>query len=351
MKRGKKLLVLTLVLCLLAAAAAAASRLNPEGEETAGEETVIFTVDTGTVTKLSWRCQDQTLTFTRNGNCWSYEDPAFPVNQTNLDSLLVTLSELTASKTIADVEDLGEYGLDEAGWEIWVSDGAGEYHLTLGDETGVSAERYLSLGDGNVYLVDSAVTEKFSAGLYDLIQMEQIPDLSDMTRFTVRTAGGELDIAYEQSGDAAFWYLAADESKQALDEDKVAALTDLIGELSWNSCADYNAGAEALAPYGLAEPAVTVQVGYLADVEVVTDTLDTDGNPVVLTEQEDAVFTVQIGLGEDGGCYARLADSAMVYAIDTDVYDGLCAAETAQLQPEPEQTESTDAAETTGANS
>lgn len=61
--------------------------------------------------------------------------------------------------------------------------------------------RYVSIGDGSVYLVDSGIYSSFCYGLYDLVAKEAIPDMSDLVSFTAERASGTLAIDYlEDSG-------------------------------------------------------------------------------------------------------------------------------------------------------
>lgn len=53
-----------------------------------------------------------------------------------------------------------------------------ETTIDIGDETSLDGLRYVSIGDGNVYLVSSDLLTNFSYGLYDLVAKETLPDMS-----------------------------------------------------------------------------------------------------------------------------------------------------------------------------
>ncbi len=56
-------------------------------------------------------------------------------------------------------------------------------------------------GDGNVYLVDADLLEDFSLGLYDIVSMESIPSMTDLTSVSIETTSGTLTLDYlEDSG-------------------------------------------------------------------------------------------------------------------------------------------------------
>ncbi|MGN1004492.1 MAG: DUF4340 domain-containing protein, partial [Oscillospiraceae bacterium] len=199
MKRGKKLMLLALVLVVLAGASFAALKLNPDtdADSSAGEETVsIYTVDPDSVTKLSWTYNGETVTLMDAGDGWMYaDDRNFPLDESYLDAMLDTLSEITASKTIENVEDLAQYGLEEPVCVLTVTAGKTS-EIKLGNETGLGGQRYLSLGDGSVYLVDSSLLDDFSYGLYDIIRKESIPSMSTICSFVVDDGNRQFTIDY-----------------------------------------------------------------------------------------------------------------------------------------------------------
>ena len=175
MKRGRKLLLLALV--VMAGASIAAIKMNPgeSGEDSSEESTAIYTVDAESVTKLSWTYNGETVTLVDAGDGWMYEDDRnFPLDESCLDDMLSAISTVTASKVIEDVEDLAQYGLEDPVCSVTVTTGKTS-ELRIGNETGLGGQRYLSLGDGNVYLVDSSLLSSFSYDLYSIIQKESFP--------------------------------------------------------------------------------------------------------------------------------------------------------------------------------
>lgn len=93
--------------------------------------------------------------------------------------MVQALKEIQAAKTIENVEDLSEYGLEDAVCSITVQ-GEKEYRLAIGEETGLGGQRYLSIGDGNVYLVDASLLDTFALGLYDIVEKRSIPSMTDL---------------------------------------------------------------------------------------------------------------------------------------------------------------------------
>lgn len=164
--------------------------------------------------------------------------------------------------------------------------------------------------------------------------------MSDLVSFTVETASGTLDIEYlEDSGlaytDRYTWFSLADGEYTALDNELAEDLVSLVTGLSWGECVDYDADVKDLGDYGLDTPSVTVSVSYIETTEVETNETDEDGEPVYETREEEKTFNLELGsYSADGGCYARIAGSEMIYLIDAGVCDSLLYADTVSLLPE-----------------
>ena len=320
MKRGKKLLLLLAALAVVTGGAAAALKLNSQDED-ADTSYSVFTLDTSGVTELKCTYKGETAALNYSGGKWSCQDDAsFPVNQDLAKTMVSTLADIKAVKTISSPEDLSEYGLDEPVCDIAVTADAA-HEIKLGSETSLGGQYYISTGDGNVYIVsDSTLEDTFSKGLYDVIQEESLPDMSDVTDFSVKTASGTLSLIHKTDSGYAYsdnyeWFIRNGSGYTALDTSAAQSLAEQVTGLVWTKCVDYKAG-DRLAAYGLDEPAATVTVGY------------TDSNGAA------ASFVLEIGGSTDSGNYARIADSGMIYLIDSAAADAVTSAAVSSLLPD-----------------
>lgn len=311
MKRSKKLLSMLLVLVLLIGATVAVTQLTGEDEAQETVGTVIFSLEPETVTAISWDYSEE-VSFEKKNGSWVYaSDRAFPLDESYIDTMLDTLRGITASRTIEAVEDWDQYTLEAPICEIRVTAGEASHTLKIGEETTLGGERYLSIGDGNVYLVDSGVLDSFSYGLYDLLVMETIPAMENITSVKLHSDTQSYELAYlEHSGlsysDDYVWFL----NGQALDTELTGELLDTITGLTWEECAHFHV--TDFSACGLAEPAATVTIVYGAG----------------------ETFVLHLGETADGSCYARLGDSAMVYRVDGAILDTLRYTTAAELQPD-----------------
>lgn len=328
MKRGKKLLLLTLVLVVVAGAALAALKFMPDEEVEETESISVLTLDAESITGLAWSYGDESLSFVCDGSVWSYsEDADFPLDTSYMSAMTSAVSDISAEKVIEEVSDLAEYGLDEPVCSITVTAEA-ETTIDIGDETSLDGLRYVSIGDGNVYLVSSDLLTNFSYGLYGLVAKETLPDMSELVSFSVERASGTLVIDYLEGSDLAYTdrytYFAEDgDGWLSLDSELAENFVSQITGLTWGDCVDYKADLKTLGNYGLDSPAVTVTVNYIETTEVETNETDEDGEPITETREEEKSLTLELGSYAEEGCYARLAGSGMVYLIDASICDSL----------------------------
>lgn len=323
MKRGKKLLGLLAVLVLLLCAAFLVNKWNPENQaEEDSPAVTLFDTAAEAVTGLSWTYEGQELAFTRSGGSWSYPaDSAFPTDSSALEALLAQLLALTADKTITAPEDLGDYGLDQAACEITFT--ADTVHrVVIGDETSMGGQRYLYLGGEDIHLVDSAILDTFCLGLYDVLALESVPEMTDLLTFTVESADRTFHLEHRQHSGLAYsdqytWFLQEDDRWLALDNDLLGDFTAVITGLALDNCVDYAAGAGELAACGL-EDATLVTVTYTATVSGQTTS---------------SIFQLELGAATGEGCYVRLAGSDMVYLVDASVHTDMLQVTYDDLRP------------------
>jgi len=329
MKRGKKLIILLLVLVLAIAAALIVQAIVTKNEEAATEaedtSVTFLTIDPDAITALSWTYNDETANLAYASGVWTdADDAAFPVAQTYPDAMATALEAVTATRSF-DAEDLSEYGLDAPAYTVTVTTDA-ETTLTIGSASEISGEYYTSIGDGKVYLVDSALLDPFTYGLSDILQMETVPDMSALTGIDITTGTGEANLLYLENSDYSYsdqyhWFLLQNGAYKALGS-AADTFADSLTGLSWISCESYNATDEELAAYGLDAPNATLILSY-------TEAADADSD----AEAAEATFVLEIGGFTDGGYYARIQGSRMVYLIDASLAQSILGVSYDTLQP------------------
>ena len=310
MKNGKKLLLLLLVLAALTGATAAAGMIGKKSAEQEQQTQTVFSLNPESVTNLGWDYSEK-ISFTAGEDGWVCDqDGAFPVDETYLNDMLETLTEIRSTKTIEQPENLDQYGLEVPVCVITVEDGQ-SHTLSIGLETAVGGQRYFSNGDGNVYLVDGEIIERFQYGLYDILKHQTLPEVADLTGITVQLPDGGYEITRQEGSGLAYsddyvWFMEG----KALDNELTQTLLNMVTNLNLSQCVDYNAG--DLSQYGLDSPAVIV---------------------TVLGGGEPA-YTLEISASDGGECYVRLRGSKMIYDRDATLSDTLRYTTYADLQPD-----------------
>ena len=337
MKRIKSLLGLVLVLVVLICAAGIATNFTANTEDTTPTEEenaiTIFTLSEDTVEAIAWKYSED-LAFSLTESGWEYTlDPVFPLDESYIDAALTAISSISSTRTIENVEDMDAYGLEVPICAITVTAEGAQYTLNIGEETGLGGQRYFTLGDGNVYLVDESILDSFSYDLYDLLSYESIPSMTTVTGISLSTTDQSYSISYTENSTSVYsdlytWFMDG----EVLDNELTEALIDTITSVSWEDCVEYNAS--DLSQYGLDVPAATVTVHYTETVTVTTNETDEDGNAITETQNRDATFTLHIGAEKDEDRYARLDGSNMIYLIDGDLCQTLLYTTYSELQPD-----------------
>ena len=363
MKKLSKIIILLGVLLVVCAAAFVVSRQEDKKEQIKNSDEIILTLDSDSVTALSWEYEDVSLAFHKDEDTWLYDDDeAFPVDEEKISALLEQFLEFGVAFEIDEVEDYSQYGLDDPTCTIHITAGEEEYEITLGAYSTIDEERYVSIGDDKVYLVSHDPMEDYEITLEDMIKNDEIPNMNGAT--DLQFEGEEnYKISYEE--DSTNTYCADDvyfTDNKPLDSTLINSYLNTLSSVSLSEYASYNVTDEELTAFGLDDPELTITVEYPVEDE------DADENEETTTTES---FVLHIGrnqeeleaamaaeeesdsedqeegtaeVSEDTGsttestadgdsedaenqvtAYARVGDSQIVYVITTDEYDSLMA--------------------------
>jgi hypothetical protein len=329
MTRSKKLLILLISLVAVIAVFFIVSSLSSSYTASLTDETTeLFSMgSTDDATAVSWDYEGNEISFSKNEGTWEYsEDPGFPVDEDAMENLLYNFTSVTSSKTINDPDDISQYGLDDPKITIDIEAGDNSMTFEFGNATNITGEYYCSIGDGNVYLVSSAIADDFSIDALSLVDKEDVPDMSSVNSLTVTNADKTYNFEHiENSGisysDEYEWFYNDNGEYTTLDNELFDTYLNSAASVSFISCVTYNATEEELAEYGLDEPAVSLNVNYTRTEETETDKKDDSGNIIYETKEYIEDFDLDIGNYDGDYCYARIPGSSMVYLINASVED------------------------------
>ncbi|MCM1026918.1 MAG: DUF4340 domain-containing protein [Roseburia sp.] len=313
MGRYKKIGILLAVLAALSAAAFGVGRYEEEKELIRNSDEVILAIDSETVSELSWEYESGLLSFHKDGE-WIYDgDEAFPVDGEKMEELLSVFRELGASFVIEEVEDYGQYGLEDPVCKISLTAGNLSYEVSLGAFSTMDSQRYVRIsevsegnasGEGNpgeesktasesgaseegntakpqgegssgetgrVYLVKTDPLDYFDAELADLIDHDEKLSYDEIVAIAF-TGEENQKIVYEEEGGSSYcpddvYFLEAGESGLPLDSSRVESYLRAVKNLRLTDYVTYNATAEELESCGLDQPELTVAVNYISEGE------------------------------------------------------------------------------------
>ena len=323
MGKMAKLYALLGVLLVICGAVFAVSRYQGKQEAIKKSGEVILEIPTDSVTSLSWTNESGTFSFTK-GETWSYDDDAaFPVSEEKIGSLLSQFENFTAAFSIDDVQDYGQYGLDEPVCTIDFTADGETHTVRLGDFSKMDEQRYVSIGDGKVYLAVHDPLEEFDAVAKDTILDDTIPQFD--TAEKIEFSGNEnytivRDEACKSICESDVYF--ADE--KPLDTNNVDTWLAAVTSLNLTDYVSYNVSEEELRAFALDAPALTVTLAYSGETGSGTLTLHLSQNPEELAAYNEAVQEEADALPKVT-CYARVDQSQIVYEISQEDYDILTA--------------------------
>ena len=308
-------------------AAFAVSRYEEKKEQIKNSGEVILEIPTDSVTTLSWTNDSGTFSFTKD-ETWVYDDDnAFPVDEEKINDLLEQFTSFAAAFAIDDVEDYAQYGLDEPICTIHITAGEESYTVELGDFSKMDEQRYVSIGDGKVYLVSHDPLDEFDSVLRDMILDDTIPEFDTVKQ--IAFSGEEsYTISYDEGGTS----ICADDvyftDGKPLDTAVITEWLTSLHELDLTNYVSYNVTDEELETFGLDEPALAITLDYSSSDEDGNETdsgtlvLHLSQNPEELAAYEEAIANEEDVL-PDVTCYARVGDSQIVYQITQSEFDAL----------------------------
>ena len=335
MKRSKKLYTLLGVLVVVCAITFGVTRYEEEKEQIKNSDEIILELDCENVTKLSWEYEGESLAFHKDES-WVYdEDDAFPVSEEKVGELLEIFESFGVSFIIEEVEDFGQYGLDNPECTINIETEDDTYEIKLGDFSSMDSERYVSIDDGNVYLVKEDPMESFEITLKDMIDNDEAPDFEQVNQIQFE-GEAEYEVVYDEENEKAYseediYFTDVDGESVPLDTNLTESYLSTISGLSLTEYETYNVTDEELATYGLDQPELTVTVQYSwedEDEEMQEDTFTLS----ISQDPEEKKNTKKSEDSEEEDeeeeeitAYARVGESKIIYKITGEEYEALMA--------------------------
>lgn len=321
MYKKKNIYILFVILIVISIATLVVSNIEEKKEDikTGGE--VVLEIDPDTVTNLSWTISKNTLSFTKDES-WLYDDDNnYPLDETKITSLLNVFKSFTSTYVIENVDDYDQYGLSSPICTINITTEDKTYTIKLGDESKMDKQRYVDIGDGNVYLTASDPYDSYDIELNSLMLNDSIPVMKDVTAVTF--SGNENYTITKTEGTSICdddEYFVGDKS---LDNNLVSTYLSKIKNLSLTNSVTYNVTDEELEEYGFNNPDLTITVNY-------TETGSSDEQTLTLYVASNVEELEKYNEASDDDKdessitrYVRMNDSKIIYSIVSSTYNAL----------------------------
>lgn len=325
MKRFKRIGILAGVLAVICVGILVLNRYEEKQEQIQNTDAVVLELPATSVERLSWQVVGGGLSFHRDEGSWYYdEDAAFPVSEDKIGEILSRYEAFAATFIIENVEDYSQYGLEEPEGVLNLTTADGTVEIRLGAFSKMDQQRYVDIGDGNVYLVATDPMDDLATELSAMICHDTLPQMETVTG--VRFEGQEhYSICREEESGNSYsaedvYYAQLDGQSLPLDSLYMEDYLDTIAGLALSEYASYNVTQEELEEFGLDAPLLTVTVDYTEPAE------DEQAQPVTGTlvlsigrnTEEQAAYEAALAAEEDlpdVTKYVRIGDSQIVYKL------------------------------------
>ena len=361
MKKRKLLVPLILLggLVLVVAAVLIISNMEKKKEDIKVSGETIFTLNEANALTISWDSEENDFAFHRGADGkWVYDkDEEFPVNQDEVEDAFDLFRNLTAAFVIENVTDFAQYGLTDPVSTVTVTtterqedlvskevsprgekSAEGEAHtiqILIGAFSVMDQKRYISIGDGNVYLLNKDPYETLNVPESYMIKNDRVAYFSNIDTTTVTNGGQTWTIKYDPNSRREFsyarndsYYLELNGKKLTLDPDvTLQYFTDIVNILLENYV-NYKVRDSELASYGLDDPE------YVVTLNTVTKNDDGTITPGQFTlrfsrsPELRALDGKEPAEGEEQPefkAYLRKDDSTIIYELSETQYNKLAA--------------------------
>ena len=328
MKKNKKLYILLCILTVMGIITFAATQIEKKNEEIKNSGEDILKISTDSVKAISWNIKDDDINLSfhkdENEDKWIYDgDEKFPADKSKIEDALNIFENFAAEFIIEDVDNFEQYGLKNPQAVISLKTNDKSYEISIGDYSKMDSERYVSIGDGNVYLMKEDPMDTFDKELKDFIKDDKIPDFEGVSSM-VFNGKVNSDIILKGNSEDSYieddiYYETYNDKNIPLDTESINKYLDKIKNLDLIKYDTYNATEEELDKYGINNPDLTINIKY----NEIDDKDNSNTKNFKLTVGSNLSDLGENPDSEDILGYIRIDDSPIIYEIQGDDYEAL----------------------------
>ncbi len=309
-------------------------KLQSSGDAAADEESaendVIYEIAADNIEQLSFYIADEEYTFLQEDSSWTlkgYDD--YPVDSDQIGNLTGAISSVKANRTLEDVDDLSEYGLENPTDVVTIIDTDGnETTISIGDTNISTSDCYIYLNDEKetVYTVSGDLATVFSGSLMNFAKSEAIPtfNASNITMLTVSANDASYTLAPADDGTSNWIMTDQDGNQTEVSSANVSNLTSTASGITYSGYEEYNCQDYSL--YGLDQPQAVIKITYTAEEDTSTSEED--------AETETVLKEVEFHIGNQNDneeYYVNLNGSTEVHTISAETIDAFLSIDAATM--------------------
>ena len=326
MKRYKRVIILAAVLAIACIATFALTRYEEKQENIRVSDEIIMQIPSENVSSVSWEYSaGGSFAFHKTDAGWIYQaDEAFPVSEAKVMDILAHFESYGVTFVIEDVTDYSQYGLDDPECTLQLATEESSYEIKMGAFSTMDEQRYISIGDGNVYLVGEDPADYVSSSLSDMILHDDTPGFEKVVDITFAGSENYTVVRTDESADTYdpendIYFVERDGKTVPLNTASVKTFLNTITALDLLTYASYNVSEEELATFGLDEPMLSVTVNYTYTNDEDETVADTCTIHISENPEERAASDAAVAEGNTATAvtkYVRIGDSQIVYTVD-----------------------------------
>lgn len=305
-KKNKKTLLVggvllgILLLALLAVTVFTGQMERKQQEDSEKEEAkaIVLSLPEKDIKSIVFTGDDGEICMEQDDTGWVNAQDHYPLQGSRMKLLTDDLAALRAERTLENITELSQYGLDQPSQTITVTMREGKiYQLLVGKKNTTNKQLYFQLAEDpeTVYLTGTALDSHFSGRVQDFASYEEFPYIepSSMREFDVQKA--EKSYVLTMTGDDQCSVTGDDGVTQLANLNTLGVMQNNISYISWARHMEYDC--KDMAVYGLDNPQCTLKITY------------EEGG-------ENEILTIYIGgQDEDDNYYVRLNDSTEVNTV------------------------------------
>ncbi|MDE6432714.1 MAG: DUF4340 domain-containing protein [Lachnospiraceae bacterium] len=178
MKRRNLILLVLLMIALISVYYVIRyNNLEKQEEQNTDASEKVLSLELSDVVFIQFDLDGQQVIFVKDGDTWKLSgDDSFRVNASAVESVILALTDMTSERTLEEITDLAEYGLDDPVQVVVLKSQEGtSCNIYFGRSNETTGNDYVCLDDDKtrVYTVSSSVAQTFTGNLENYRDTEE----------------------------------------------------------------------------------------------------------------------------------------------------------------------------------